>query len=187
MRYFETIRCHDYDIYHLNYHKHRVARTIGLNIDLNEYINPPSEKNLKVKLIYDETAVLSVSYETYIQKEICSFVLVYDDDISYDKKFLDRSSIDILSRQKGKYDEIIIVKNGKITDTAIANIAIKYGDRWLTPKKPLLHGTTRQRLLDSKQIVEENITTDMLLKSDKIALLNSMIGFDKRYNKEMII
>lgn len=187
MRYFETIRCYDYDIYNLNYHRKRVARTVGLNIDLNEYIYPPNNLNLKCKLIYDENSIVSVYYEKYIKKHIGSFALIYDDDIEYGKKSINRECIDKLLDKRGKADEIIIMKNNLLTDTSIANIAVLYQDRWLTPALPLLDGTTRQRLLDSKQIHEENISLDMLQKSKSIALLNSMIGFDKIYKKEMII
>ena len=86
--------------------------------------------------------------------------------------------MNILFEKKDKADEIIIVKNGYITDTSIANIVIYDGTSWLTPKVPLLRGTARARLLEEKEIIEANITVKMLLKSQKLALLNAMIGMD---------
>jgi 4-amino-4-deoxychorismate lyase len=72
----------------------------------------------------------------------------------------------------------MIFKNGFLTDTSIANIAIFDGDNWLTPKKPLLEGTTRNRLLENKDIIESNIDLNMLKNAKKIALMNAMIDFD---------
>ena len=39
IKYFETIRCEDFEIFNLEYHNKRVANTIGLNINLQEYIS----------------------------------------------------------------------------------------------------------------------------------------------------
>ena len=80
--------------------------------------------------------------------------------------------------KRGEADEIIIIKNGLVTDTSIANIAILHDERWLTPKLPLLEGTTRKRLLNEGKVFESNITPTMLRNADKIALMNAMVDFD---------
>jgi 4-amino-4-deoxychorismate lyase len=72
----------------------------------------------------------------------------------------------------------MIFKNSLLTDTSIANIAIYYDNSWITPKKPLLNGTTRQRYINSGFIKEADITLAMLKNAKKIALLNAMIDFD---------
>jgi 4-amino-4-deoxychorismate lyase len=177
-QYFETIRCEDQEIYNLHYHKNRIASTIGLNLQIEEYIYPPSNELLKCKLIYDASGILDITYTPYQKKQIRSFKLVYDDTISYSKKSLNRNAIEHLYLQKDNCDEIIIVKNGLITDTSIANIAILYNDVWITPKTPLLNGTTKQRYLDNQFLKEKDITVDMLQESQEIALLNAMIEFD---------
>ena len=84
--------------------------------------------------------------------------------------------------KKDSYDEIIIVKNGIVTDTTIANIAIFYDEVWITSKNCLLKGTTRNRLLEDKFLVEKDITVNMLKKASKIALMNAMIDFDIKEN-----
>ncbi len=186
MIFFETIKCKNYNTFNISYHKARVVRTIGLNINIEEYIYPPNKNKMKCNIIYDENEILFVEYKKYDKKVIKSFYLIYDNDIKYDKKFLNRNNINTLYEKRGDCDEIIIVKNKLITDTSIANIAIKYNQRWITPAKPLHKGTTRQRLIESKQLYEKDISVDMLKNSEKIALLNAMIGFDKNYNKDMI-
>jgi 4-amino-4-deoxychorismate lyase len=176
MEYFETIKCDDFEVFNLAYHEKRIANTIGMNLNLQEYIYPPTNKLLRCKLIYDENSILSVEYFPYKKREINSFLIVYS-DIEYSKKYLDRKSIDRLFEKK-EADEIIIIKNGLVTDTSIANIAIFDGTNWLTPKTPLLYGTTRARLLDANDLIEKDITVEMLKNAKKIALMNAMIGFD---------
>jgi 4-amino-4-deoxychorismate lyase len=86
--------------------------------------------------------------------------------------------LDELFELKEDCDEIIIVKNGVVTDTSIANIAVYYEDQWYISKESLLEGTTKSRLIKEKNLIEKNITVEMLKKSKKIALLNAMIDFD---------
>lgn len=176
--FFETIRCDDYEVFHLPYHQERISNTIGLNIDLNEYIYPPNASLLKCKVLYSEEGILNIEFSAYKKREITSFQLVYDDEIEYKNKSSNREKIDELFLQKNQSDEIIIIKNGLVTDTSIANIAIFDGSSWLTPKQPLLYGTTRARLLKEGAIFEKDISIEMLQQASKIALLNAMIDMD---------
>jgi len=178
-KYFETIRCEDFEVFYLEYHKKRVSDTIGLNLDLASYIYPPTNDLYRCKIIYDNSEILDVQYHLYKKRDIKSFKIVYDDNIVYNKKYLNRQNLDNLFDKKQECDEIIIIKNGLVTDTTIANIAIFYENRWITPKKPLLYGTTRARLLENEQIFQKDITLHMLKDAKQIALLNAMIGFDK--------
>jgi len=175
--FFETIKCFDFEVYNLFYHKQRISRTIGINIQLEEYIYPPNDKLLKCKVIYDDSGILDIQYAEYNKKDISTFKLIYDDNIKYSKKYLNRDCIDKLKKNITE-DEIIIVKDGLITDTSIANIAILYNDIWITSKKPLLIGTSRNRYIDNNLIIPKDITVKMLKESKKIALLNAMIDFD---------
>jgi len=177
IKYLETIKCDDYQVYNLQYHKQRIADTIGININLEEYIYPISNKLLRCRVVYSSNGIESIEYIPYHKKQVKTFKLIYDDNIVYDKKYLNRTYLDNLYAQKDKYDEIIIIKDDLVTDTSIANIAIWYEDNWITPKCPLLYGTTRQRYIDNKILQEKNITVQMLKSASKIALLNAMIDF----------
>ena len=180
--YFETIKCDDYEVFNLEYHQKRIAKTVGLNINLSEYVYPISNKLLRCKLIYDETGIQEVNYFDYKKRDINTFKLVYDENIEYSKKYLDRGNLDELYAKKENCDDIIIIKDGLLSDTSIANIAIFYENRWLTPTKPLLEGTTRARLIENGQIIEKGISVQMLKKCEKFALMNAMIGFDEIEN-----
>ncbi|MDK2040580.1 aminotransferase class IV family protein [Aliarcobacter butzleri] len=179
IKYFETIKCEDFEVFNLDYHQKRVANTIGLNINLQEYINPISEELLRCKLIYDENGVVDVLYFPYKKREIKSFKIIFDNEIEYSKKYLNRTKLDELYEKRDDCDEVIIIKNGIVTDTTIANIAIFYENLWITSKNCLLGGTTRARLLEEKKLFEKDITLDMLKNASKVALMNAMIGFDE--------
>jgi 4-amino-4-deoxychorismate lyase len=43
---------------------------------------------------------------------------------------------------------------------------------------PLLRGTTQERLLDNKELIQANISVEMLKNAQKIALLNAMVGMN---------
>ena len=178
IKYFETIKCDDYEIFNLDYHNKRIANTIGLNIDLQEYIYPTSADLLRCKVIYNQYEILDVQCFAYEKREINSFKLVFDDEINYSKKYLNRDTLDKLYEKKDDCDEVIIIKNGVVTDTSIANIAIYYENSWITSKNCLLKGTTRDRLINEKYLIEKDISVKMLKKASKIALMNAMIGFD---------
>lgn len=182
IKYFETIKCEDFEVFNLDYHQKRVANTIGLNINLQEYINPISEELLRCKLIYDENGVVDVLYFPYKKREIKSFKIIFDNEIEYSKKYLNRAKLDELYEKRDDCDEVIIIKNEIVTDTTIANIAIFYENSWITSKNCLLGGTTRARLLEEKKLIEKDITLDMLKNASKVALMNAMIGFDEIKN-----
>ena len=71
-----------------------------------------------------------------------------------------------------------------VTDTSIANIALYNDGLWFTPKKPLLEGTTRARLLNAGKIIEKDIAVEDLNNYSRVALMNAMIDFDiiTKYN-----
>ena len=176
--FFETIKCDDFEIFNLEYHQKRVAKTIGKNFDLQEYINPPTNELLRCKIVYNKDEILSVDYFPYQKRDIKSFKIVVDNGLDYSKKYINRDKIDELFLKKDSCDEIIILKNGVVTDTSIANIAIYYENSWITSKNCLLRGTTRDRLINDRLLIEKDISVQMLKETTKIALMNAMIGFD---------
>ena len=178
MNYFETIKCDDMEIYNLTYHQQRISRTIGKNINLLDYIYPPTDKLLKCKVIYNQDNIIDVVFNEYNKRDIKKLKIINNNDINYKYKYENREKLNQLFSKRETADDIIIVKNGLITDTTIANIAIQIDMQWYTPKNPLLKGTSRQRYIDNGILKEKEITIDMLKKAQKVALLNAMIDFD---------
>lgn len=171
---------HNGEIQHLSYHQKRLEKAFrdlfpeAIPFDLSHHLNPPQNGTKRVRVLYDAKSI-NVEYLDYQTKIPDSFQLVKT-DISYSYKFADRSSIESAQKQfPGK--EIVLVKNGLITDTAIANIACYIDQGWVTPRLPLLEGTTRARLLDEEKLTLADITVEMFLKADRIAVMNALTGF----------
>ena len=102
--------------------------------------------------------------------------MVEDNNISYTFKSTDRHELDRLLALRNGCDEVIIVKNGLITDTSFTNVAFFDGHKWVTPAQPLLNGTMRQWLLQCGQLTEAQITPASLTSFQRIMLFNAMIG-----------
>ncbi len=180
--FIETIKVLDGRVYNILYHQERyesVLNSFGFlkYENLIDYINPPQLGLYRCRVIYTDEKI-SVTYHEYKRKEIVSLKLLYNDEIDYRYKSKDREKIDALYVKREKCSDILIVKNSYITDTSIANIALYKNGIWVTPKNPLLKGTTRARLIKEEKIVEEDISVKDIFEYSKIALLNAMIDFD---------
>ena len=145
------------------------------NIDLKKIIFPPDEKFYRCRVIYDKK-IQKIEYLPYILKKPKSFMLI-ESDINYPYKSTNRNDINKLLKQKKYCDDIIIVRNKKLRDSSIANIALFINGLWLTPKEPLLKGTMRAKLLKEKKIFPSNLIINDLKKMEKFAIMNAMIGF----------
>ncbi|MGC4021136.1 MAG: aminotransferase class IV [Cyclobacteriaceae bacterium] len=154
-RFIETIRLEGGKIENLDYHQRRMNLAheeffpTSIKIDLSEFLNScpmPSIGVHKVRLVYD-TEIQSIQISAYQPKIINRLKIVFSETISYSHKFEDRTEIEKLYAQRGDCDEIIIVKDNKITDASFANVVFKRDGKWFTPSSSLLKGTMRQNLI----------------------------------------
>ena len=178
----ETIKIEEGKIFNLLYHQKRFDASReklfpGIApILLSSIINDvPKEGLYRCRIIYDEN-IRSVEYLPYQPKEI-SRVKIVASDIVYDLKYENRESFQNLLSEHSDVDEIIIEKEGYLTDTTIANLAFYDGEKWLTPEKPLLEGTMRAKLLDEKRLCKAKIRKEDLKNYTNVALINAMLGF----------
>jgi len=77
-------------------------------------------------------------------------------------------------------DDVVLVNTlGEITETTRANIALRRGDRWVTPRidAGLLPGCERAALLADGTLTEARITREELEAAAEIAFLNSVRGW----------
>lgn len=132
-QFVETIKIKNGKALALPYHQARMERTIrrffpalaSEEIKLSSLISPKEEMNLyKARVVYGIQGVETIEYAPYKMKEIHSLKVVEDNNIDYTYKSTDRSALNALVAQKGDCDEIIIVKNGLITDTSFTNLAL---------------------------------------------------------------
>jgi len=178
----ETISIINGQALHLEYHQERLnnSQKSLFNyfnpINLNKIIKPPSStEQIKCRVIYADK-LIDVSYSTYQPRVVKSLKLI-ESNIDYSYKYSNREELNELYSTRGDADDILIVKNGLITDTSIANIAFWNGYTWITPKSPLLKGTTRERLIKNGFLVQKDIHINEIKKFDSFALMNAMIGF----------
>jgi 4-amino-4-deoxychorismate lyase len=181
-RLFETIRIVNGLPQHLSWHE------IRMNHARNEIwaatrlpalapeINVPAafaKGIVRCNIVYGPD-IEEVSYKHYEKRSIGSLKLVVCSSIDYPVKYTDRSVLDSLFALRGTCDEIIIVKNGLITDTSMSNIIFFDGTTWCTPAKPLLEGTCRNRLVAGGSLVECDIRPGDLHRFIGCKLINAM-------------
>ena len=113
-------------------------------------------------------------------REVQSLAIIRSDEIDYTYKNTNRESLNRLFAQRGKCDDILIVKQGLLTDTSIANIALYDGSNWYTPKHPLLKGTKRAQLLAQGIVQEKELGPEDLSSFPIIRLFNAMIDWGEQ-------
>lgn len=141
---------------------------------------PESLKDQKVKCrITYSFQIEDIAYEPYIYKSIKSLKLVREDAIDYSHKYKNRESLNKLLGSRGVCDEILIVKNGMITDTSFSNIIFLKGGTWYTPEYPLLPGTRREDYLQKKLIVPRIIRPDEVCFYEEVRLINAFLSLEE--------
>lgn len=181
-QFVETIKIEGGKALNLNFHQARMESTMRHFFAdapvpaLADVLSPtPDMQFYKARVVYGGQGVEDVQYAPYKMREIRSLKLVEDNEIDYSFKSTDRTCLNSLTAQKGDCDEVLIVKNGLLTDTSFTNVAVFDGERWLTPKHPLLMGTKRASLLEKHVLKEADISVETLMNAQKLSLINAMI------------
>jgi para-aminobenzoate synthetase/4-amino-4-deoxychorismate lyase len=76
-------------------------------------------------------------------------------------------------------DVLLVNRHGELTESTIANVAVRFGDTWYTPHldSGLLPGVYRESLLASGVLHERIVRRDELFDADAVALVNSVRGW----------
>jgi len=179
----ETIQINNGQPQFLAYHQQRFDHARRSLWQCRDHINLtdllqdiPTHGIYRCRIIYHQT-IERVEYIPHQPRHLSRFKLIIDDEIDYSYKWLQRDRLQQLFELRAAADDILIIKQGKVTDTSIANVAFFDKDHWITPKFPLLHGTTRQRLLQEGGVIARDINVAEVAKFSKMALLNAMVGF----------
>lgn len=183
----ESLKIENGHLLNADLHSERMARSVfGVynvlrDYDLKELIKVPTEaKNgvYKCRIVYDDKKY-HIDFIPYKIRDIRSLKIVHDDEIDYSYKFLNRNGIDELFKLRGKCDDIIIIKNGFVTDTSFSNVILRKTDgNWVTPDTYLLEGTRRKGLLQKGVISETSVGFNDLKDYEEVRLINAMIDID---------
>lgn len=177
----ETIKIAEGVIANLPYHQDRCDKsrqTLFQSADilnLTSVIQPPQTGLYRCRILYGEK-LHSIEYIPYVQKEINSLKIV-PSNIDYALKYANRDALNTLLQSNKEVDEVIIEKEGYLTDITIANIAFYDGKQWFTPENPLLKGTMRAKLISEGFLQQREIRKKDLNNYTQVALINAMLGF----------
>lgn len=183
----ESLKLKDGIIQNIDYHQNRIDRSMGelypeaQKIDLQKAIAIPENCTsglYKIRVIY-RSVIEKIEIDPYQKRNIQSLKVVQHESIDYHLKYTNREILQQLFAQRGQCDDIIVVKNGMVSDSFAANLLFFDGKNWFTPSTPLLKGTKRQFLLDSGIISEREIREKDISKYQKIGLVNALVDFEE--------
>lgn len=183
----ESIKLKDGVFYNLGFHQWRLDRAtrelFGMTVpfDLERILKSetyPETGLFKCRFLYGREQY-EIGFVPYTFKEITSLKVVVDNSIEYTHKYANRAQLDQLWKLRGSCDDILIVKNDKITDAYSSNITFRKGMNWFTPASHLLPGTTRKRLIDTGVLKETEITIKDISRYEAFKLINAMTDFDR--------
>lgn len=182
-QFIETIQINKGVVRNVKYHNLRMNMVrkdmfgLAQPIDLTDYIDCSiSDDVVKCRVVYD-SEVRNVSYAPYVMRKVNTLKIVYDNEIDYHYKSINRDCLTSLYAGRGDNDDVLIIRNLLITDTSIANVALEKDGCWYTPTLPLLKGTQRAALLDNGIVKERDICVDDVYSFSCIAIFNAMIEF----------
>lgn len=187
-QWIESIALKDGVFLNLDEHQARINRTLfdfssNCQVDLLKMfltLGLPQTGYYKVRVVYDIRQVVDISCSAYTPRCWNEFRLVKANNLDYSYKYVDRSVFDSLKRECPEC-EIIISKNGYITDTSYSNLVFHRKGEWFTPSTYLLAGTQRALLLREQKIKEAEINITNLASFDSFKMINAMMPFDEAH------
>lgn len=184
--FLESIKVKHKQFFNLDLHQQRMNDTrkaffgVQDDLDLHQIVQLPdflTDALYKCRVLYAEK-IEKIEFQPYQVRKIASLKLIECHTIDYHLKYADRQLLNDLFAQKGDCDDILIVRNGLITDTSYTNVAFWNGKNWLTPAKPLLNGIQRQKLLQENKIITADLGVEDLKYFQKAKLFNAMLDWE---------
>ncbi len=184
MNFIETIKVVDGVAQNLDLHLKRSSETMLYNFGIIKKlplaellyfnVNRPLSGVCKLRVIYSKD-IIDYSLEPYTPKDIKTLRLVDGGDIDYRFKYENRDTINSLLEKRGDCDDILIVKEGLITDSSYCNIIFGDGSSYYTPANPLLKGTKREYLIAKGTVRERVIRERDIKRFSSVSIINAMM------------
>lgn len=184
----ETIMVRNNKLQNPDFHNERVNRSrkelFGYpdKWDLSRLITIPeleSTGTYRCRVLYSHE-IIKTEFFSYTPRLITKLYMVVSDNLDYGFKYADRSRLEALKNSVVTGDEadILIIKDGLVTDTSFSNIVFNDGSGWVTPDEPLLPGTKRALYLSRGLVQEKRITPSDLPIYAKARLINTMLDIE---------
>lgn len=183
--FFETIKVLDGRIANLELHMARLTKTMrhffphSALPDIS--LNVPAERQkglYRCRITYAQE-IERIEFIPYTRRKIATIALVDAPTLRYSWKFCNRNELDDLKKASG-HDEVIIVKDGAVTDTTFSNLVFENSKGLFTPRSFLLPGVRRTALLCGGIVRETQITVNDLYGYQRVFLINAMLGLEDR-------
>ena len=183
MRFIETIQIKNGRILNPDLHRERARDTILYHFgvvrelpfeSLITGISPELQETLKLRVLYRKD-IEEYTIEPYKRRDIRKVRLIEGGDIEYSYKYEDRSQLERLLLEKGDSDDILIIKNGFVTDTSFSNVVFKEGEIFYTPSTYLLNGIKRRQMIRDGLVNVKDIRVEDVLKCRECFLINAFL------------
>ncbi|MGR3812280.1 aminotransferase class IV [Jiulongibacter sp. NS-SX5] len=186
-RYFETIKYQNGEFSLLELHEQRLNKTRSHffagkdQIRLSDYLQeaPDDHQLYRCRVSYDEE-IREVKFIPYSLAHHTKIGFCEVGSFDYAFKSEDRAFFTERVSESG-LDDLIFLRNGKLTDASYSNLALKDGDQWYTPKSCLLNGVKRQYLISKNILSEAEMTVQDLSSFTELAFINAMRDFELTY------
>ena len=185
-QFIETI-CYKNGVFErIELHNDRLNRTRNhfydkpLEINLIGHLSVPVDlihSTVKCTVTYAEQ-IQHISYSNYQIKTLHSLKLIDHNSIDYSFKYADRQVLESLYSNRGECNDILIVKDGFLTDTLYANLVLLRDNRWYSMLNPLLLGTRLQSYLNENIVTPILVTPNDLHLYSEARIINAMISIE---------
>lgn len=152
-------------------------------------LNLARQARIRLAVSIDESNVnVSMVLQEYSPPEKISLYLD-NSQMEFDDKFKDKlqrglKPVDYrkyseqagIANNMGFWDKIIMVDD-LITETSKANIYCKLEGIWYTPRKNMVKGIIREKLIEENKVIEADLTIDHIKIAEDMAVSNALIGF----------
>ena len=192
-RFIETVLYKDGEMPLIRWHEKRFIKTQQENFPGIVYpsleqilihkipLNLHPTVSYKCRVLYD-TKEVEIDFSSYQKRNITQLLIKTADKIEYPYKYANRECLYALTNNLQQGEEILIVKNGLLTDTSFTNIALFDGSKWFTPEAPLLGGVQRSFLIAQNIIKERDIKLSELKMYSRIRLFNAMNNWNNAWD-----
>ncbi len=183
MRFIETIKIENGRIVNPDLHIERAYNTVYHHFHIKRFFDfesvipdksPYNNGIYKLRVIYS-SGIECFSISPYELKPVRSLQIVDGSKIDYGYKYEDRSEIESLRSLRGDCDDILMVRDGFITDTSYSNIIFSDGVQIFTPSTFVLNGTKRRGMLLAGLIHEKEIRIEDVHKYKVCWMINAML------------
>jgi 4-amino-4-deoxychorismate lyase len=159
---------------------HKSYNQLPKNSLLEGVLIPEKLKKGKVKLrISYNQFEKKIEGSKYTSKEIKTLQIIESNSINYSLKYKDRKNLDQLFLKRNSCDDIIILKNGLVTDSSYGNLVFFKNEIGYTPEEPLLKGTRRAKLLHEKKILSKKISVTEIKEYEFCQVINALLDLNE--------